>query len=627
MGSKWLAARGVIAYIGPDFQEERRVQADIERKLAEATALQRRGDLAAAAAIYRQILKIERRLAPAHYNLALIQKEEGKALAAEKSFRAAIAADPAYKLAWRGLARFLCEKEKFREAVRAGLKLAALDDFAPPALQELADLLERMPVGDLGPAGDEAMLRCLNTDEVESDRFILTLLARINRQAGIRKMASGAEALGVLTGAFNEPVIAAAFSKLILPSAEIGEWISAARSSILAGDAFPSFEVIALLALQLALGEYALEPPNGEPPVVTDLESALIAALYGRIEPEIADEILEKGEDLLEALPWCRLLLIRMGPQQLREWQLRGTLPCLSSSDDAVSNAVREQYEESPYPRWRGLRSGGETTLPALLKSLFPGTAFAALPDRPKVLIAGCGTGRHALRTARRITGSKVTAIDLSRTSLAYGARQAEALGIDNVSFAEADLVALPGTLGRFDLIEACGVLHHMADPEAAWQGLIDHLTPAGVMKVALYSEEARQDVAAVRAMVGEERMETLTLDDIRRLRSDILALPDDHPAKGVTKELDFYSLSGCRDLLFHRHEQRFDIPRIKAAIETLGLEFLGFEFTESRVKKAYRARHKDDPAGRNLGNWAAVEAEHPALFRGMYQFWCRRRK
>ena len=42
---------------------------------------------------------------------------------------------------------------------------------------------------------------------------------------------------------------------------------------------------------------------------------------------------------------------------------------------------------------------------------------------------------------------------------------------------------------------------------------------------------------------------------------------------------------------------------------------------------EAYRARHGDHPGGRNLANWAEIEAENPTLFRGMYQFWCRVKK
>ncbi|MEX0582210.1 MAG: hypothetical protein WD185_00955, partial [Sneathiella sp.] len=104
---------------------------EIEQAMGRATALQRRGETDAAAALYRQILKQHRTLAPAHYNLALLLKDQGKTLAAEKSFKAAVTADSAYSLGWRGYARFLAERGKYREAIRAGLQAAALEEYAP----------------------------------------------------------------------------------------------------------------------------------------------------------------------------------------------------------------------------------------------------------------------------------------------------------------------------------------------------------------------------------------------------------------------------------------------------------------------------------------------------------------
>ena len=40
------------------------------------------------------------------------------------------------------------------------------------------------------------------------------------------------------------------------------------------------------------------------------------------------------------------------------------------------------------------------------------------------VLVAGCGTGQHAIETAQRFAGARVLAIDLSRTSLGYAIRK-----------------------------------------------------------------------------------------------------------------------------------------------------------------------------------------------------------
>ena len=82
----------------------------------------------------------------------------------------------------------------------------------------------------------------------------------------------------------------------------------------------------------------------------------------------------------------------------------------------------------------------------------------------------------------------------------------------------------------------------------------------------------------------------------------------------------DFYSMSGCRDLLFHVHEVCFSLPQIEAMIARLGLRFLGFEFPDSgQTLSRYRARFAD-PA--DLQSWHRFEAENPDTFARMYQFW-----
>jgi hypothetical protein len=88
----------------------------------------------------------------------------------------------------------------------------------------------------------------------------------------------------------------------------------------------------------------------------------------------------------------------------------------------------------------------------------------------------------------------------------------------------------------------------------------------------------------------------------------------------------DFFSLSGCRDMFFHVHEDRFTLPRISRALRDLDLEFLGFELPDPRIRQAYFQRFQDEPTARDLDNWDCLEAEMPSLFAAMYQFWCRAR-
>jgi hypothetical protein len=78
--------------------------------------------------------------------------------------------------------------------------------------------------------------------------------------------------------------------------------------------------------------------------------------------------------------------------------------------------------------------------------------------------------------------------------------------------------------------------------------------------------------------------------------------------------------------LLFNVQEDLFTLPRLGEAMETLELEFLGFEFWDSAVRNAYRQSFPADRTLTNLDSWTAFEEAHPTAFRTMYQFWCRPR-
>jgi SAM-dependent methyltransferase len=233
-------------------------------------------------------------------------------------------------------------------------------------------------------------------------------------------------------------------------------------------------------------------------------------------------------------------------------------------------------------------------------------------PAAPDILIAGCGTGQQSLQCAGCFADARILAVDLSLASLAFASRMTSGLGIANIEYAQADIMALDTLDRRFDLIECVGVLHHLADPEAGWRILAGLLRPGGVMKISLYSEAARRDVVAGRALIAERGYES-SPDGIRHCRQDILTLARGGNAEmaRLTQRNSFFTTSECRDLLFHVQEQRFTLPRIEAALAALKLDFLGFEFA--------------GPAPRSpapLADWHRFETEHPQTFAGMYEFW-----
>jgi 2-polyprenyl-3-methyl-5-hydroxy-6-metoxy-1,4-benzoquinol methylase len=324
---------------------------------------------------------------------------------------------------------------------------------------------------------------------------------------------------------------------------------------------------------------------------------------------------------VLDQLPEVKVRLIE---EPLAERVIAQNIPALSDVDDDVSLKVREQYEESPYPRWVKLaiapkvQSVAEVCNEVKLQ-LHSETIKSVLS--PSILIAGCGTGQHSIGTASHFANCKVTAVDLSRASLGYAQRKTSELGITNVEYLQADILNL-GELGQeFDIIESAGVLHHMDDPMAGWQVLVDLLKPDGLMKIGLYSELARRHIVKTRGEIATRGIGTSDAE-IRQFRQSLVESHDEEHQL-FRGSLDFFSLSMLRDLIFHVQEHRFTLPQIQRCLDALGLKFCGFEDKEI-VRRFKRSFGKDSDAS-DLSLWHQFEEDNPRIFRGMYQFWCQR--
>jgi SAM-dependent methyltransferase len=390
-------------------------------------------------------------------------------------------------------------------------------------------------------------------------------------------------------------------------------------------------ELLGALAHQCFLTQYLHEEREDEAPLVDELAAGVEAALAkgGPVnEAEIALVACYRPLGTLaraDALPASNAsimgrLVLRQVREPAEEAGIAARLTRLTAISDEVSRAVQAQYERYPYPRWlRTPSAEGASPIALRLRKLFG--AAAVVPPRPSMLIAGCGTGRHAAMCAALDPDSRILAVDLSRSSLAYAARRARESGLGNVEFAQADILELGALEERFDIIQCSGVLHHLRDPMAGARVLAGLLVPGGKMKLGLYSEIARRGVVAARRLIAERGF-AADPKGMRAARAAILALPPEDPARGVAASIDFHSLSGCRDLLFHVQEQRCTLAQIAAMLGELGLEFLGFEFEFAATRLRYLGEFPLDPAATSLANWAQFEARHPDTFAAMYQFW-----
>jgi len=305
------------------------------------------------------------------------------------------------------------------------------------------------------------------------------------------------------------------------------------------------------------------------------------------------------------------------------ERQMQTSVPRLTPIKDGVSLLVKQQYEESPYPRWmKAAPIAKAMAIDGYLRRQFPLVSLRNVAKKSKleILVAGCGTGQHSIETARQFTGAQVLAVDLSLSSLCYAKRKTRELGLNNIEYAQADILQLQSIGRSFDVIEASGVLHHLADPVAGWRLLLSMLRPGGFMRLGLYSKIARQDLVDARRFIAQRGYRP-SAEDIRRYRQELTGFGDDTPLKRATEWSDFFSTSTCRDLLFHVQEHQLSLPEIGTFLSQNRLEFLGFNLP-GHVLQLFRQRFPDDKTMTDLNHWHRFETENPGIFAGMYQFW-----
>ena len=212
--------------------------------------------------------------------------------------------------------------------------------------------------------------------------------------------------------------------------------------------------------------------------------------------------------------------------------------------------------------------------------------------DSPQVLVAGCGTGQHPLGEATRLKNSHVTAVDLSLSSLSYASRKTKEYGVTNIDYIQADILDLKMLGKQFDIVQSVGVLHHMKHPLLAWEILESCLKPGGLMKIGLYGEVARKNVVMARDIISNLNIGTSHREMVQ-FREQIKSSSD--PLLGSLKrELDFYSTSTFRDLVFHIQEHRFTAHDLYKCFHSLKLNFIGFEYPSSEEKKRNQALFPD---------------------------------
>ena len=618
-------------------------------------ALHELGRYDEALASYDEALKIQPDYADALYNQGNTLKDLGRLDEAEASYRRTLTIQPDHTDALNNLALLLntlgepalalnainqsLEIQETWEAKRIFVDCVKHARFT----QDHSGIRAAMVRALAEPWGRPGELARTGTDLIKLNPDIGECVARATGAWPLRLSAQDLFGSDGLTTVANDALLCTLLDAAPVCDIETERFLTMARHTLIeaatgttasGGEVGPVLSFYGALARQCFINEYVFSYTDDEIRKAGDLRDSLVAALGARAEVPVLWPVAVAAYYPLYCLRHANRLLERLWPeavaavlvQQVREpeeeLQIRATVPRLTNIADDVSLLVQNQYEENPYPRWvKAAPAGKAKSIVGSMCEKFPLALFErhGKSGGIDVLIAGCGTGQHSIQTAQQFQQAQVLAVDLSMASLGYAKRKSRELGLTSIEYGQADLLEL-GSLGRrFDVIEASGVLHHLADPWAGWRVLLSLLRPGGLMKLGLYSEVARRNIVRIRGVIAEHGYGT-TAHEIRRCRQDLVDLDKSEDFGTTTRLPDFFSISTCRDLLFHVQEHRMTLTGIDAFLRENDLAFLGFEI-EANVLHAYRRRFPDDRAATNLGQWQLFENENPDTFLAMYQF------
>jgi tetratricopeptide (TPR) repeat protein/SAM-dependent methyltransferase len=617
-----------------------------------ATVLADLGRLEESAQIYRELLALSPNFAEAHVNLGTVLRDLGRLDEAAAAFQSALTLKPEIAHALVELVSALSALGRFAEAVDRATQAMRRHPQSSEACRAFAVAVARSGPLDYSAEIAAGLERCLWASGVDHDDLAKACGRQLRQKHRIdpspkeaaRRAVEVATAESRIPECLADPLLLRLLSVTVNTDLVLEAFLTEVRRRLALVQELPTGlnPFLAALDLQCFNKGYLFTVDAEEDAWLAELRSELDGELSRgtALNPGLEQKLLRfalyepltalaQGTQLsafsIEPSSPLSAVLARCLAEPLQEAELAREIPSLGAIENRVSRAVREQYEEHPYPRWLSLPQLTPVSLPAVLRRKFPHVALPRYLEGPiEVLVAGCGTGRQPIATALSVAGAEVLAVDLSLKSLGYARRMALRFGASNLNFLHADLLAL-GALGRdFALVECVGVLHHMENPIAGWRVLCGLLRAGGFMRIGLYSQLARAHVVAARERIARLELAPRARD-IRAFRQSVLFGDESERLPALALSKDIHDLNGCRDLLFHAREHHYTIPEFGEMLRMLGLEFLGFDLADDRVVRAYRAENPADPAATDLARWARFEAAHPATFSGMYVFWCQK--
>lgn len=241
---------------------------------------------------------------------------------------------------------------------------------------------------------------------------------------------------------------------------------------------------------------------------------------------------------------------------------------------------IKAQYEKFPYPSIPLLAKARPEdchlmNYEAGLAASFGDCSMAA--KKPRILVAGCGAFEPYI-VALANPEAEIVALDFSSSALRKLRWRLLLRGVRGVQCVQANIEELPAILGKFHMIVATGVLHHLENPLGGLKNLEFCLEKNGVMRIMLYSKHGRNNIYKIRDLAR-----TLQLSSGKELKKVIQRLPDNHPLKiHFHLYTDVKTEGGIRDGFLNIIDNPFDALEVEDFLQKVNLRATFFVHSPS---------------------------------------------
>jgi ubiquinone/menaquinone biosynthesis C-methylase UbiE len=587
------------------------------RKMADLSF--KNNELQEAAQLYESSIKNDSKNVKALNNFAALYEELGEKNKSERLYKLACdlpGTSPADKLKFhQNLASIQEKNGKHNAAIWTYQSAAKIEGFIESRIAfNYLDLLQSVHLTSFDTAIFTSLVALFNTEGIDTDALARVYFSQLALKLAKATRTKEGYAILALDIIESDPIALEFLSSRLISNHIIEETIISIRKKLIEFILSNNYKqthqaFLRALKKQCKLNDFIYLTDKEELSNVEKLKDKYLTE-----PPTIkidAQLILESysGENSKTPLKNQNNLDYRITQKQNKET----TLPALMES----KTLIQSFYESNPYPTWTSKPKHSKSTLDELFKKL----NLKQAPPGNNILVAGCGTGRHAIQLALTYPHTQILGLDVSKASLQYATQKRDEYNIQNLEFICGDISNLPALNMKFSLIECIGVLHHLQDPLKGCRAILSALEKGGIAKIGLYSTYARTPIADLANLASKNEI-PYAPSNLERIRNLSIQNYKYKRTREIVNSQDFFSRSGCMDLLFNPLEKTFTTRDIHSFIRTLNCEFAGFEKEEQNKSPGFRKFNEHSNMDSLFGAWELFETLNPNFFSEMYLFW-----